>query len=147
VAPSGLYRWSGEAASPPSLVRTRSAPANVAPEAIVRYPDTRDVQSLFDQGDAVIRWRRLQGRFGLEPLLHGRHRACRLSAAFGREPERGEGSAFQGGRAVRSVCDGSWRVEFRCSPWQRRVGLRCSPWQRRVGLRCSPWQRRVGLRC
>ncbi len=50
--PFRLYRWSGDLAALPVLVADLSAPASSAPEAIVVYPGTRDVQITFDQGDA-----------------------------------------------------------------------------------------------
>lgn len=44
-----LYKWSAGAA--PVFVTDITAPANAAPEAIVPYPGTKDVQILFDGGD------------------------------------------------------------------------------------------------
>jgi hypothetical protein len=49
-----LYRWSGVLGEAPALVKTITAPAQSAPEAIVPYPGTKDVQILFDQGDVLV---------------------------------------------------------------------------------------------
>jgi Protein of unknown function (DUF3616) len=52
AGPFRLYRWSGAAADSPVAVRDiTGVPSTSAPEAIVVYPNTRDVQILFDQGD------------------------------------------------------------------------------------------------
>ncbi len=52
--PFRLYRWSGALGAAPVLAGTITAPASSAPEAVVPYPDTKDVQVVFDQGDALI---------------------------------------------------------------------------------------------
>jgi hypothetical protein len=46
-----LFRWDPTAASAPAPVADIAAPKSAAPEAIVTYPNTKDVQVLFDQGD------------------------------------------------------------------------------------------------
>ncbi len=51
--PFRLYKWSGALTAAPVLAATLAAPANSAPEAVVPYPDTKDVQIVFDQGDAL----------------------------------------------------------------------------------------------
>jgi hypothetical protein len=51
--PFRLYRWAGGGAA--TLVTTiDEVPADSGPEAIVVYPNTRDVQVLFDQGEHLI---------------------------------------------------------------------------------------------
>jgi hypothetical protein len=52
--PFRLYKWSGALGAAPSLVRELTAPAASAPEAIVPYPGTHDIQILYDQGDAAV---------------------------------------------------------------------------------------------
>ena len=52
--PFKLYRWSGALDAAPEEVTTITAPADSAPEAVVAYPGTKDVQIVFDQGDALI---------------------------------------------------------------------------------------------
>lgn len=52
--PFRLYKWSGVLGEAPALAMAITAPANSAPEAVVPYPGTKDVQILFDQGDALI---------------------------------------------------------------------------------------------
>lgn len=52
--PFRLYKWSGALTAAPVLAATLTAPASSAPEAVVPYPDTKDVQIVFDQGDALI---------------------------------------------------------------------------------------------
>jgi len=53
--PFRLFEWSGLPSDTPVLVQEiTNAPSDSAPEAIVTYPGTRDVQILFDQGDHVI---------------------------------------------------------------------------------------------
>jgi hypothetical protein len=53
--PFRLFEWSGAPLDAPVLVQEiTNAPTDSAPEAIVTYPGTRDVQILFDQGDQVI---------------------------------------------------------------------------------------------
>ena len=52
AGPFRLFKWSGAAADPPVAVQDiTGVPSASAPEAIVVYPNTRDVQILFDQGD------------------------------------------------------------------------------------------------
>jgi len=52
AGPFRLFKWSGVAADAPVAVRDiTGVPSSSAPEAIVTYPNTRDVQILFDQGD------------------------------------------------------------------------------------------------
>ncbi len=48
--PFALWRWSGVAGSAPVKVQDITAPAKSAPEAVVPYPGTLDVQVLFDMG-------------------------------------------------------------------------------------------------
>jgi hypothetical protein len=52
--PFRLYTWSGVPGEAPVMSVAITAPANSAPEAVVSYPGTKDVQILFDQGDAII---------------------------------------------------------------------------------------------
>jgi hypothetical protein len=52
--PFALFMWSGALGDEPTQLATLTPPAMSAPEAIVPYPSTRDVQVLFDQGDADI---------------------------------------------------------------------------------------------
>ena len=55
AGPFRLFKWSGAAADAPVAVRDiTGVPTLSAPEAIVTYPNTRDVQILFDQGDHDI---------------------------------------------------------------------------------------------
>ncbi len=54
AGPFRIYKWSGAPGDAPVLAATITAPAVSAPEAIVPYPGTRDVQVVFDQGDALI---------------------------------------------------------------------------------------------
>ncbi|MFT3926641.1 MAG: DUF3616 domain-containing protein [Myxococcales bacterium] len=49
-----LFKWSGVATELPVPVQDLTAPSDSAPEAIVLYPNTHDVQVLFDQGDHLI---------------------------------------------------------------------------------------------
>ena len=51
--PYKLYRWAG-IGTQPEAVADLTPPADSAPEAVVAYPDTKDVQIVFDQGDALI---------------------------------------------------------------------------------------------
>jgi hypothetical protein len=52
AGPFRLFKWSGDAAEAPIAVQDiTGVPSGAAPEAIVTYPNTRDVQILFDQGD------------------------------------------------------------------------------------------------
>lgn len=53
--PFRLYKWSGVSTDPAIAVQDiTNAPSDSGPEAIVVYPNTRDVQVLFDQGDHLI---------------------------------------------------------------------------------------------
>jgi len=52
--PFRIYRWSGTLGDAPVVAADVTAPASGAPEAIVPYANTRDVQIIFDQGDALI---------------------------------------------------------------------------------------------
>jgi hypothetical protein len=52
--PFRIYKWSGVLGEAPAMAATITAPAASAPEAIVPYPGTKDVQVVFDQGDALI---------------------------------------------------------------------------------------------
>ena len=55
TGPFRLYEWSGAATDAPVAVQDiTTAPTDSAPEAIVVYDNTRDVQVLFDQGDHLI---------------------------------------------------------------------------------------------
>ena len=54
AGPFRLYKWSGAAGAAPALAATITAPALSAPEAVVPYPGTKDVQIVFDQGDALV---------------------------------------------------------------------------------------------
>jgi hypothetical protein len=52
AGPFRLFKWSGADADLPVVVQDiTGVPSASAPEAIVVYPNTRDVQILFDQGD------------------------------------------------------------------------------------------------
>ena len=52
AGPFRLFKWSGAPADAPVVVQDiTGVPSSSAPEAIVTYPNTRDVQILFDQGD------------------------------------------------------------------------------------------------
>lgn len=52
--PFKLYTWSGALTAAPTFVADLTAPADTAPEAVVAYPNTKDVQIIFDGGDAPI---------------------------------------------------------------------------------------------
>jgi hypothetical protein len=52
--PYALWRWSGVAGSAPVKVQDITAPGAGAPEAVVPYPGTLDVQVLFDLGSFPI---------------------------------------------------------------------------------------------
>lgn len=52
--PFRLYRWSGALGDGPVAITDLTSPATSAPEVVVTYPNTKDVQILFDQGDAMI---------------------------------------------------------------------------------------------
>lgn len=54
AGPFRIYRWSGVSGEAPALAATITAPPSSAPEAIVPYPGTKDVQIVFDQGDALV---------------------------------------------------------------------------------------------
>ena len=54
AGPFRIYKWSGVLGEAPSLVGPITAPALSAPEAIVPYPGTKDVQIVFDQGDTLV---------------------------------------------------------------------------------------------
>jgi hypothetical protein len=49
-----LYTWSGVLTAAPVFVTDIVAPPQTAPEAVVPYPNTKDVQIVFDGGDATI---------------------------------------------------------------------------------------------
>ena len=52
AGPFRLFKWSGAPADAPVAVQDiTGVPSSSAPEAIVTYANTRDVQILFDQGD------------------------------------------------------------------------------------------------
>ncbi|WNG50992.1 DUF3616 domain-containing protein [Archangium minus] len=52
--PFALWKWSGNASSAPVKVRDLSAPSNSAPEAVIPYPGSKDVQVVFDMGSNLI---------------------------------------------------------------------------------------------
>jgi hypothetical protein len=52
--PFRLFRWSGKVGEAATLVQDLTAPSDSAPEAIVLFPNTHDVQITFDQGDHII---------------------------------------------------------------------------------------------
>ena len=55
AGPFRLFKWSGAAADPPIAVGDiTGVPTGSAPESIVVYPSSHDVQIVFDQGDHVI---------------------------------------------------------------------------------------------
>jgi hypothetical protein len=55
AGPFRLFKWSGDAADAPIAVGdVTGVPAGSAPESIVAYPNTRDVQVVFDEGDRTI---------------------------------------------------------------------------------------------
>jgi len=49
-----LYRWSGAADDPPVVMQDLPATSTAHPEAVLAYPNTKDVQILYDAGDATI---------------------------------------------------------------------------------------------
>jgi hypothetical protein len=49
-----LYRWSGDSTQAAVAVQDLTPPPNRNPEAIVAWPNTQDVQILYDQGDLPI---------------------------------------------------------------------------------------------
>ena len=54
AGPFKLYKWSGVLTDAATFVASIIAPAGMAPEAVVAYPNTKDVQIVFDGGDADI---------------------------------------------------------------------------------------------
>jgi Protein of unknown function (DUF3616) len=52
--PFKLYKWSGALTDAATFVTALDAPAGMSPEAVVAYPNTKDVQIVFDAGDADI---------------------------------------------------------------------------------------------
>ena len=52
--PYALWTWTGAAGTAPVKVMDLKTPDNAAPEAILPYPGTNDVQILFDMSTAVI---------------------------------------------------------------------------------------------
>lgn len=52
--PFALWTWTGAAGSAPIKAKDLTVPANAAPEAIVPYPGTKDVQVLFDMSTFPI---------------------------------------------------------------------------------------------
>jgi hypothetical protein len=52
--PFKLYKWSGVLTDAPAFVAMITAPPNTAPEAVVAYPHSKDVQIVFDGGDVDI---------------------------------------------------------------------------------------------
>jgi hypothetical protein len=55
AGPFRLFKWSGDAADAPIAAGDiTGVPAGSAPESIVAYPNTRDVQIVFDEGDRNI---------------------------------------------------------------------------------------------
>ena len=55
AGPFRLFKWSGSAADLPVIIQDiTNVPSSSAPESIITYPNTRDVQILFDQGDHDI---------------------------------------------------------------------------------------------
>lgn len=54
AGPYALWKWSGTAGSAPVKVQDLTAPADSAPEAVIPYPGTKDVQVLFDMGAKLV---------------------------------------------------------------------------------------------
>ena len=54
TGPFKLYKWSGGLTDAATFVAMINPPAGSAPEAVVAYPNTKDVQIVFDGGDADI---------------------------------------------------------------------------------------------
>lgn len=54
TGPFKLYQWSGALTAAPTFVADITAPALSSPEAVVPYPGTKDVQIVFDGGDALV---------------------------------------------------------------------------------------------
>jgi hypothetical protein len=53
--PFRLFKWSGRATDQPTAIADLTAlPSDSSPEAVITYPDSSDVQILFDQGEHVI---------------------------------------------------------------------------------------------
>lgn len=52
--PFSLFKWSGVPTEAPAKVSTLNPPKNGSPEAVIPYPETKDVQIIFDMGDATI---------------------------------------------------------------------------------------------
>ncbi|TQF13801.1 DUF3616 domain-containing protein [Myxococcus llanfairpwllgwyngyllgogerychwyrndrobwllllantysiliogogogochensis] len=52
--PFALWKWSGDASSAPVKVVDLTAPENSAPEAVIPYPGSLDVQVLFDMGSRLM---------------------------------------------------------------------------------------------
>jgi hypothetical protein len=52
--PFKLFKWSGVLTEAAVKVADLTVPTDASPEAIIVYPDTKDVQLLYDQGDALI---------------------------------------------------------------------------------------------
>lgn len=49
-----LYKWSGKASDAPVLVQDLASTTVSHPEAVISYPGTKDIQILYDAGDATI---------------------------------------------------------------------------------------------
>jgi hypothetical protein len=49
-----IYKWSGASGAKPTAMATLTPPADHSAEALITYPNTLDVQVLFDQGDLMI---------------------------------------------------------------------------------------------
>ncbi len=49
-----LYKWSGTAQGAPVLIQDLATTATSHPESVIAYPDTKDVQIVYDAGDATI---------------------------------------------------------------------------------------------
>lgn len=54
AGPFKLYKWSGVFTDVPAFVADLTPPPQTTPEAVVAYPNTKDVQIVFDGGDADI---------------------------------------------------------------------------------------------
>jgi hypothetical protein len=54
AGPFKLYKWSGVLTAAPVFVTDIATPTAYAPEAVVPYPNTKDVQIVLDGGDALI---------------------------------------------------------------------------------------------
>jgi hypothetical protein len=52
--PFALWKWNGDASSAPVKVRDLTAPTDSAPETVIPYPGTKDVQVLFDMGSRLV---------------------------------------------------------------------------------------------